>query len=94
MADGGKSKKAGRSKKGDLGKLNTTRHRARRIKREEARQALNATLRPARLRLRKLGALRRIARRLAAATSDADRLRLSGIQTKVRAALTLAGGAA
>lgn len=36
--DSGKSAKAGRSKKGDLGKLTTAKHRARRIKREAERQ--------------------------------------------------------
>ena len=45
MADSGKSKKAGRSKKGELGKLTTAKHRARRIKREEAWQALCAKAR-------------------------------------------------
>lgn len=45
----------------------TAANRQRRIEQESRRQVANAALRPARLRLRKAGALRRINRRLAAA---------------------------
>lgn len=89
MADSGKSKKAGRSNKGDLGRLTTAKHRARRIKREEQRQALNATLRPARLRLRKIGALRRINRRLAAAI-EGNKPTAALLATQAKAAAAVA----
>lgn len=87
-----KSKKAGRSKKGELGVYTTAKHKARRIKREEARQSAYALTAGPRLYLRKLGALRRIERRLEDATGKAERARLDTIRGTVEAALVRGHG--
>lgn len=70
------------------------RNKARRIKREAAKQAKDATLRASRDALQKKGALTRIERRLAAATSDAERARLSAIRLKAAAAANAVARAA
>lgn len=69
------------------------RNKRRRIAKEEQRQAAFAATAAHRRLLRKRGALNRITRRLSAATNDLDRLRLAGIQSKVRAALNAAEAA-
>lgn len=77
-----KCAKAGRNTKGDLGRFNTARHKARRIKREQARQEAYELTAPRRRWLRKRGALARINRRIAEA-NESDRARLSAIRARV-----------
>lgn len=86
MAEG-KSKKAGRSKKGDLGKLTTAKHKARRVAAEAARQERYALTAEDRAGKRRLGALRRVERRLHAATKPAERAYLGRVRDTVEAAL-------
>lgn len=88
MADkNGKSKKAGRSKKGDLGKLTTAKHKARRVKAEAERQERYALTAEDRAGKRRLGALRRIERRLAQAKKPPERAYLEKVRDTVEAAL-------
>ena len=71
--------------KGPQGAITTAAHKARRIAKEAARQAMDAVLAPHRRQLRKLGALRRIDCRIAAA-SESQRQHLQTIRLKVAAA--------
>lgn len=87
MAEKSKSKKAGRSKKGALGPSTTAKHKVRRVKAEEARQAAYALTAEDRAGKRRLGALRRIERRLSQAKSPAERACLTSVRDTVEAAL-------
>jgi hypothetical protein len=72
----------------------TAANKARRIAKEAAKQKRDAALRFTRKALRKLGALRRIDRRIAASESGFERSRLQAVRVTVLAAMTASAEAA